>query len=62
MQGLGKPGINMGCLQQGAPVDTNFYFPGYAEGGLSGDLDYTGLRISMYQRMPQLPSMTLVSL
>ncbi len=61
MQGLGKPGINMGCLQQGAPVDTNFYFPGYAEGGLSGDLDYTGLRVSMYQRMPQLPSMNSVS-
>ncbi|MFZ7127674.1 MAG: molybdopterin-dependent oxidoreductase [Desulfobacterales bacterium] len=61
MQGLGKPGVNMGCLQQGAPVDTSFYFPGYAEGGLSGDLDYTGLRISMYQRMPQLPSMNSVS-
>jgi len=61
MQGLGKPGINMGCLQQGAPLDTNFYFPGYAEGGLSGDLDFTGLRISMYQRMPQLPTMNSVS-
>lgn len=61
MQGLGKPGVNMGCLQQGAPLDTNFYFPGYAEGGLSGDLDYTGLRVSMYQRMPQLPSMNSVS-
>ena len=61
MQGLGKPGVNMGCLQQGAPVDTNFYFPGYAEGGLSGDLDYTGLRVSMYQRMPQLPSMNSVA-
>ena len=61
MQGLGKPGVNMGCLQQGTPVDTHFYFPGYAEGGLSGDLDYTGMRISMYQRMPQLPSMNSVS-
>jgi len=61
MQGLGKPGVNMGCLQQGAPVDTNFYFPGYAEGGLSGDLDYTGLRVSMYQRMPQLPTMNSVA-
>ena len=61
MQGLGKPGVNLGCLQQGAPVDTNFYFPGYAEGGLSGDLDYTGLRINMYQRMPQLPTMNSVS-
>jgi trimethylamine-N-oxide reductase (cytochrome c) len=61
MQGLGKPGVNMGCLQQGTPVDTNFYFPGYAEGGLSGDLDYTGLRISVYQRMPQLPTMNSVA-
>ena len=61
MQGLGKPGVNMGCLQQGAPLDTNFYFPGYAEGGLSGDLDYTGMRVSMYQRMPQLPTMNSVS-
>jgi len=61
MQGLGKPGVNLGCLQQGAPLDTNFYFPGYAEGGLSGDLDYTGLRVSMYQRMPQLPTMNSVS-
>ncbi|MCP3890595.1 MAG: molybdopterin-dependent oxidoreductase [Desulfobulbaceae bacterium] len=61
MQGLGKPGVNIGCLQQGAPVDTHFYFPGYAEGGLSGDLDHTGLRVSMYQRMPQLPSMNSVA-
>ena len=61
MQGLGKPGVNLGCLQQGAPVDTHFYFPGYAEGGFSGDLDNTGLRVSMYQRMPQLPSMNPVS-
>lgn len=61
MQGLGKPGVNMGCLQQGAPVDTHFYFPGYAEGGFSGDLDNTGLRVSMYQRMPQLPTMNPVS-
>lgn len=61
MQGLGKPGRNIGCLQQGAPVDTHFYFPGYAEGGMSGDLDYTGLRVSVYQRMPQLPSMNSVA-
>jgi trimethylamine-N-oxide reductase (cytochrome c) len=60
MQGLGKPGVNLGCLQQGAPLDTRFYFPGYAEGGMSGDLDTTGLRISLYQRMPQLPSMNTV--
>ena len=33
MQGLGKPGVGMGNLQWGTPVDTSFYFPGYAEGG-----------------------------
>ncbi|MBF0469607.1 MAG: molybdopterin-dependent oxidoreductase, partial [Desulfamplus sp.] len=61
MQGLGKPGINMGGLQQGTPVDTNFFFPGYAEGGLSGDLDGTSLRVNLYQRMPQLPTMNTVA-
>jgi len=60
MQGLGKPGINMGCAQQGAPVDTRFYFPGYAEGGLSGDLQGTALAVNMYQRMPQLPTVNTV--
>ena len=61
MQGLGKPGVNMGCLQQGTPVDTRFYFPGYAEGGYSGDLSRTALAVSMYQRMPQLPTVNPVS-
>ncbi|MEW6669593.1 MAG: molybdopterin-dependent oxidoreductase [Thermodesulfobacteriota bacterium] len=61
MQGFGKPGVNFGCLQQGTPIDTSFYFPGYAEGGMSGDLDGTGLRMHLYQRMPQLPSMNTVS-
>jgi len=60
MQGLGKPGVNMGCLQQGTPVDTKFYFPGYAEGGLSGDLQGTAMAVNMYQRMPQLPTVNSV--
>jgi len=60
MQGLGKPGINMGCMQQGTPVDTSFYFPGYAEGGLSGDIEGTGIAVSLYQRMPQLASVNTV--
>ena len=60
MQGLGKPGVNMGCLQQGTPVDTSFYFPGYAEGGMSGDLEFTAMPIHLYQRMPQLVSMNPV--
>ena len=33
MQGMGKPGSNMWSTTQGAPVDNEFYFPGYAEGG-----------------------------
>jgi molybdopterin guanine dinucleotide-containing S/N-oxide reductase-like protein len=60
MQGLGKPGVNMGGMQQGAPVDTRFFFPGYAEGGFSGDLEATALAVSMYQRMPQLPTVNTV--
>jgi molybdopterin guanine dinucleotide-containing S/N-oxide reductase-like protein len=56
MQGLGKPGVNMGGMQQGTPIDTNFYFPGYAEGGLSGDLACTAMGVALYSRMPQLPT------
>ncbi len=56
MQGLGKPGVNMGNLQWGTPLDFNFYFPGYADGGMSGDLAKTSMSVALYQRMPQLPS------
>ncbi|HXQ82828.1 MAG TPA: molybdopterin-dependent oxidoreductase, partial [Xanthobacteraceae bacterium] len=57
MQGLGKPGVNMGHLQWGCPLDFNFYFPGYADGGMSGDLENTAMPVELYQRMPQLPTM-----
>jgi len=60
MQGLGKPGVNMGCMQQGTPVDTGFYFPGYAEGGLSGDVEGTAIAVNLYQRMPQLATVNTV--
>lgn len=60
MQGLGKPGINMGGMQQGTPLDTGFYFPGYAEGGLSGDLQNTSLGVDLYVRFPQLPTVNTV--
>jgi len=60
MQGLGKPGVNIGCLQQGAPVDTRFFFPGYAEGGMSGDLNGTAMSMNVFQKMPQLPTMNTV--
>ncbi|NTU60656.1 MAG: molybdopterin-dependent oxidoreductase, partial [Deltaproteobacteria bacterium] len=60
MQGLGKPGVNMGGLQQGTPVDMNFYFPGYAEGGLSGDIAGTASGVNLYVRMPQIPTVNTV--
>lgn len=60
MQGLGKPGINMGNLTMGTPVDVNFYFSGYAEGGISGDLATTGAAANVYQRMPHLLTLNTV--
>lgn len=60
MQGLGKPGVNLGCLQQGSPVDTRFFFPGYSEGGFSGDLQGTAMAMNLFQKMPQLPTMNTV--
>jgi len=61
MQGLGKPGVNMGNMQAATPLDTTFFFPGYAEGGMSGDLQGTAMAVNMYQRMPQLPTMNTSS-
>jgi molybdopterin guanine dinucleotide-containing S/N-oxide reductase-like protein len=54
MQGLGKPGINMGNLQAGTPVDHEFYFPGYADGGISGEMQWNGNAINNYQMMPHV--------
>ncbi|CAG4882747.1 Pyrogallol hydroxytransferase large subunit [Georgfuchsia toluolica] len=60
MQGWGKPGINFGNMQMGAPVDNYHWFPGYAEGGISGDLAFTAGAINTYQRMPHVLSMNPV--
>lgn len=60
MQGLGKPGVNFGNLQVGAPVDVAFYFPGYAEGGISGDLNFTAAAVNNYARMPHVPTVNPV--
>lgn len=60
MQGWGKPGVNFGCLQLGTPVDLHFYFPGYADGGISGDLMWTGNAVNNYQRMPHILTMNPV--
>jgi molybdopterin guanine dinucleotide-containing S/N-oxide reductase-like protein len=61
MQGLGRPGVNFGNMQWSTPVDHHFWFPGYAEGGISGDLANTGSPVNMYQRMPHLLSMNSVT-
>lgn len=61
MQGLGKPGVNFGCLQYGSPIDLDFYFPGYAEGGFSGDMEGSASPLHLYQRMPHLLSMNSVA-
>jgi molybdopterin guanine dinucleotide-containing S/N-oxide reductase-like protein len=54
MQGWGRPGVNFGNLQLGVPMDMNFYFPGYAEGGISGDLYNSGTAPHNYVRMPHV--------
>ncbi len=60
MQGWGKPGVNFGNLQAGTPVDHYFYFPGYAEGGISGDLTGTAAAVNNYVRMPHVLTMNPV--
>ena len=61
MRGLGKPGINFGCLGTGTPVNMDFYFPGYADGGISGDVENTADAVQNYQRLPHLISMNTVT-
>ena len=60
MQGWGKPGVNFGNLQMGTPVDNYFYFPGYAEGGISGDVGFTASAVNNYTRMPHVLTMNPV--
>jgi molybdopterin guanine dinucleotide-containing S/N-oxide reductase-like protein len=60
MQGYGRPGVNFGNLQFGAPLDFSFYFPGYAEGGMSGELTQSANAANNYQRMPHIVTMNSV--
>lgn len=60
MRGWGKPGINFGNLQFATPLDNHFYFPGYAEGGISGELTFTAAALNAYSRMPHLVTMNPV--
>ena len=49
MQGLGKPGVNIGNLREGKPADSSFYFPSYADGSTSRDLENMGAPKSIYE-------------
>lgn len=60
MQGWGKPGINFGNLGFGARMDLSFYFPGYSEGGISGDVVNSAAAVNNYQRMPNILTMDTV--
>jgi len=60
MQGYGRPGSNFGNLQFGAPLDFNFYFPGYGEGSFSGELMTSANSANNYQRMPHIVTMSSV--
>ncbi len=51
MQGLGKPGSNIYSTAGGAPADRSFYFPGYSEGGISGDIGSTAASKHLGARM-----------
>lgn len=51
MQGLGKPGSNIWGTTSGVPVDTSFLFPGYGEGGISGDVDNSAAGFRWGSRM-----------
>ena len=51
MQGLGKPGSNIWSTTSGVPFDEDFFFPGYAEGGISGDVAGTAAGKKLASRM-----------
>ncbi len=51
MQGYGKPGSNIWGTSQGAPSDCSFVFPGYAEGGISGDPEKSAAAYRWLYRM-----------
>jgi molybdopterin guanine dinucleotide-containing S/N-oxide reductase-like protein len=51
MQGLGKPGSNLWGTTSGTPVDCSFVFPGYAEGGISGDTNNSAAGFRWVNRM-----------
>jgi len=55
MQGMGKPGSNIWGTTQGGPSNTDFCFPGYAEGGISLDVDNCAAGYRWAKRMNAKP-------
>jgi trimethylamine-N-oxide reductase (cytochrome c) len=55
MQGLGKPGRGIWGTTMGAPYNAQFYFPGYAEGGISGDATNTAAATLLSRGMTRMP-------
>ena len=54
MQGMGKPGSNIWATTTGTPVDCSFVMDGYAEGGISGDVDNSAAGFRwVYRMFPQ---------
>jgi anaerobic selenocysteine-containing dehydrogenase len=51
MQGMGKPGSNIYSTTGGVPADRSFWFPGYAEGGISHDTSHTAAGYRLAARM-----------
>ena len=51
MQGLGNPGSNIYSTTGGVPADRSFWFPGYAEGGISADTANTASGYRLAARM-----------
>jgi trimethylamine-N-oxide reductase (cytochrome c) len=59
MQGIGKPGVNIWSTTQGAPstYEDFLFFPGYAEGGISGDPVKTAAFVHLLPRgMTRMPT------
>ena len=56
LQGFGNEGVNFGGLQMGTPLDTHFWFPGYSDGGISGDYMSSAAGVQHYNRMPHMSS------
>ncbi len=61
MQGIGKPGINIWGTTQGAPANTDFLFPGYTEGGISGDVDNSAAGFRFVYKMHDRPTRSFVN-